>query len=231
MVQSKTPEPEKPHASVTRMALRYRRFREISRILPRIHSSDHLLQCGLVTKLSALSIIPQSHALERIDTEISQCGFRAKRLSTTSKVSHERTGELDLLSFIKSTLNVLEGPCHCRLNRSKGGKDSFKKDGTFLVLAGRFLETSFLSSTLWAFLSGGSIHSAADRSHLIQYILKEYITFPIILSNKNFAEMENGACCILFKGFKSPVVYHEKDMDLRVLNKGMHVFLHDIVKS
>ncbi|KAM1570401.1 hypothetical protein ACFX10_035402 [Malus domestica] len=141
------------------MALRYRRFREISRILPRIHSSDHLLQCGLVTKLSALSIIRQSHALERIDTEISQCGFRAKR------------------------------------------------------------------STLWAFLSGGSIHSAADRSHLIQYILKEYITFPIILSNKNFTEMENGACCILFKGFKSPVVYHEKDMDLRVLNKAVEDLL------
>ncbi|KAM1383168.1 hypothetical protein ACFX2F_035537 [Malus domestica] len=84
---------------------------------------------------------------------------------------------------------------------------------------------SFLSSTLWAFLSGGSIHSAADRSHLIQYILKEYITFPIILSNKNFTEMENGACCILFKGFKSPVVYHEKDMDLRVLNKAVEDLL------
>ncbi|TQE12463.1 hypothetical protein C1H46_002116 [Malus baccata] len=87
------------------------------------------------------------------------------------------------------------------------------------------IHSSFLSSTLWAFVSGGSIHSAADRSHLIQYILKEHITFPIILSNKNFTEMENGACCILFKGFKSPVVYHEKDMDLRVLNKAVEDLL------
>ncbi|KAM1122334.1 hypothetical protein FF1_003869 [Malus domestica] len=227
------------------MALRYRRFREISRILPRIHSGDHLLQCRLVTKLSALSIIPQSYALERIDKGISQCGFRAQRLSTTSKVSHERTGELDLLSFIKSTLNVLEGPCHCWLNRTKGGKDSFKRDGTFLVLAGRFLETSLTTSSeaaimlekmkslqqrfprlhIIGFVSGGSIHSAADRSHVIQYTLTEYITFPIILSNKNFTEMANGACCILFKGFKSPVVYHEKDMDLKVLSKAVEDLL------
>ncbi|XP_068323767.1 uncharacterized protein [Pyrus communis] len=227
------------------MALRYRRFREISRILPRIHSGDHLLQCRLITKFSALSIIPESHALERIDEGISQCGFRTQRLSTTSKVSHERTGELDLLSFIKSTLNVLEGPCHCWLNRSKGGKDSFKRDGTFLVLAGRCLEASLTTSSeaaimlekvkslqqrfprlhIIGFVSGGSIHSAADRSHVIQYTLTEYITFPIILSNKNFTEMANGACCILFKGFKSPVVYHEKDMDLKVLSKAVEYLL------
>lgn len=39
------------------------------------------------------------------------------------------------------------------------------------------------------FQSGGSASSAADRSNLIQLIMKENITFPILLSNKNFSEV------------------------------------------
>lgn len=35
--------------------------------------------------------------------------------------------------------------------------------------------------------------------------------------------MDNGACYILFKDFESPVFYREKDLDLRILNKGTHV--------
>ncbi|VVA15850.1 PREDICTED: NHL [Prunus dulcis] len=223
------------------MALRYRRLREISRFLPRIHSGDHHLQCRPATKLSSLSKIPHSNAWERIGTRILPSGFRARRLSTTSQVSYESAQELDFSSFIKSTLDELEGPCHCWLNRSKGGKDFSKRDGTFLVLTGRFLETSLTTSCeaaimlekvksiqprfpqlhIMGFLSDSLIRSADDRSHLIQFILKEYVTFPILFSNKNFTEMDNGACYILFKDFMNPVVYHEKDMDLEVLKKAV----------
>lgn len=219
------------------MALRYRRLREISRFLPRIHSGDHYIKCRPDAKLSALSIIPQSYAWERNGTRIPQ-----SRLSTTSEVSYNSTQELDLLSFIKSSLDEPEGPCHCWLNRSKGNKDFFRRDRTFLVLAGR-CETSLTTCEsvimlekvkslqqrypqlhVMGFLSGSSFSTAADRSHLIQYVVKEYVTFPILLSNRTFPEMDNGACYILFKDFESPVFYHEKDLDLRILNKAVEEF-------
>lgn len=48
--------------------------------------------------------------------------------------------------------------------------------------------------------------------------MKEYITFPILLSSKGF-EMTNEACYVLFQGFRGPLHYHKKDNDLGVLVK------------
>ncbi|XP_062019533.1 uncharacterized protein LOC133736114 isoform X1 [Rosa rugosa] len=219
------------------MALRYRRLREISRLLPQIHSGDCYIQCRSATKLAALSIIPRVYSWERNGTRMPQ-----SRFSTTSEVSYNSTQELDLLSFIKSSLDEREGPSHCWLNRSKGNRDFLGRDGTFLVLAGRcetFLTTCesvmmlekvkslqqrYPQLHVMGFLSGSSVSLAADRSHLIQYVMKEYVTFPVILSNRTFPEMDNGACYILFKDFESPVFYHEKDLDLRILNKAVEEF-------
>ena len=36
--------------------------------------------------------------------------------------------------------------------------------------------------------------------------------------------MAGGACYILFKEFRSPLIYHEKDVDVGTLNKGMAIF-------
>ncbi|PRQ25561.1 putative transcription factor WD40-like family [Rosa chinensis] len=219
------------------MALRYRRFREISRLLPQIHSGDCYIQCRSATKLAALSIIPHVYAWERNGTRMPQ-----SRFSTTSEISYNSTQELDLLSFIKSSLDEREGPCHCWLNRSKGNRDFLGRDGTFLVLAGwcetflttcesvvmlekvKSLQHRYPQLHVMGFLSGSSVSLAAARSHLIQYVVKENVTFPVILSNRTFPEMDNGACYILFKDFESPVFYHEKDLDLRILNKAVEEF-------
>nr|XP_011458192.1 PREDICTED: uncharacterized protein LOC101310290 [Fragaria vesca subsp. vesca] len=217
------------------MALRYRRFRELLRLLPQIQSGNRYIQCSSASKLVALPSIPRVHAWERNGTRVPQ-----SRFSTTSEVNS--TKELDLLSFIKSSLDEPEGPCHCWLNRSKGNRDFLGRDGTFLVLAGRCetilttcesvmmleklksLQQRYPQLHVMAFLSGSSVSLTADRSHLTQYVMKEYVTFPVILSNRTFPEMDNGACYILFKDFESPVFYHEKDIDLTILNKAVEEF-------
>lgn len=41
--------------------------------------------------------------------------------------------------------------------------------------------------------------------------------------------MEKGACYILSKNFRSPVIYHEKDLDLEILYKGNNTFSVNVV--
>ncbi|XP_050364032.1 uncharacterized protein LOC126782770 isoform X2 [Argentina anserina] len=216
------------------MALRYRRLREISRLLPLIHSGNCYTQCSSAGKLAALSIIPQVFAWERNGTRMTH-----SRFSTTSKVSYKSTQELDLLSFIKSSMDAPEGPCHCWLNRSKGDRDFLGKNRTFLVLAGwcesflttcesvmmlekvKSLQQRYPQLHVMGFMSGSSVSLAAAQSNLIQYVVKENAKFPVILSDRTFPEMDNGACYILFKDFENPVFYPEKDLDIRTLNKAV----------
>ncbi|KAH1205135.1 hypothetical protein GmHk_16G045915 [Glycine max] len=63
-----------------------------------------------------------------------------------------------------------------------------------------------------------AIHSS-DQVHLIQLLMTENITFPILLSRQKTPKIEKGACYILFKIFRSPVIYHEKDAGLEILSK------------
>ncbi|XP_022771430.1 uncharacterized protein LOC111314388 isoform X2 [Durio zibethinus] len=160
------------------------------------------------------------------------------RHSTISQLSRDPPSETHLTSFIESTFDKLRGPHHFWLNRVAENKDSLKKDGTFLVVAGRFFENvgcdpvvifekvkllqlRFSSLCVIGFQDCSSICSADDRSQLIQLIMKEYITFPILLSTKNFSQLTDEACFILCKDFKNPLVIHEKDLDLAMLNKAI----------
>ncbi|XP_059626157.1 uncharacterized protein LOC132269124 isoform X2 [Cornus florida] len=163
------------------------------------------------------------------------------RFSTVSEPSHEPFPRSDLLSFIESALDEPEGPYHCWLNKTKDSKELSRIDGVFLVLAGAFLEDSLKSDRdpvimfekvkslqqrypslhVMGFQSGSSILSDAVHSRLLQITMMEYITFPILLSNKNFAEMTDGACYILFKGFKNSLHYHEWDVDLGTIDKAI----------
>ncbi|KAJ0112115.1 hypothetical protein Patl1_01610 [Pistacia atlantica] len=131
-------------------------------------------------------------------------------ISTMSKVSRKKsTRQVDILSFIQSTFSKLQGPHHCWFNIVERNKEFFKRDGAFLVLAGPFLDNcssqvagsvdSFEKIKLiqqrfpllhvMGFLPGCSISSAADRTRLVELVMKEYITFPVLLSNKNFPEV------------------------------------------
>lgn len=225
-----------------------RRFRQIPRVLPCIFSGIHYQRSG--QPINPFST-PLPHAWKKVNGGLVDRGcqaYRAKfpitvpcRFSTISELSHESCPEVEILPFIESAFDSLEGPSHCWLNKVEESKNFSKRDRIFLVLAGVFCEDSLMLGFdsvvmfeklkslqqrypllhVMGFLSGCSSFSGADKSHLLQIIMKEYITFPILLSNKDFSEMAGGACYILFKEFRSPLIYHEKDVDVGTLNKAV----------
>ncbi|CAI0465833.1 unnamed protein product [Linum tenue] len=81
----------------------------------------------------------------------------------------------------------------------------------------KLLQQRFSELCVLGLHTGSSASFAADRDHVIDLIMKEYITFPILLSNKNFTEMENGVCYIMFRESENPLVQHEKDLDIGTL--------------
>ncbi|XAR60981.1 hypothetical protein NMG60_11034547 [Bertholletia excelsa] len=181
------------------MAIRFRRLRDFSRVLPRIYSVTF-------------------------------------RFSTVLGTSHESLPEDDLSSFIESTLDDLEGPHHCWLNKEEG--KHFSKSGVFLVLIGTFADSSTLgfypavmfekvkalqrrypTLNVIGFQPNSSILSETVRTCLIEIAMKEFITFPILLSSKDFAEMTDRSCFLVFKGSKSPFLWYEKDVDLGIMDR------------
>ncbi|GAB4841300.1 hypothetical protein Ancab_039696 [Ancistrocladus abbreviatus] len=237
------------------MALRHRQMRQISRALYTIISGAPYQQCNQAAKLSSLCHIPLNPAREKIDPNITERRFYAQRFSTVAEISQQDPHEFDLVSFIESTFGQLKGCYHCWINRTQESKDYFKKDGVFVVLANavvenppamgfqllfmleraKILKQRYPWLHVFAFLSGSSVLSITSQAHLLDVIMKEYITFPFLLSNKTFPEMANGACYVLFQGFRTPSIYLERDTDLGVLQKAIKDFNeqhneeHDIV--
>ncbi|KAI8012820.1 hypothetical protein LOK49_LG05G01753 [Camellia lanceoleosa] len=228
------------------MALWFRRLREISRILPHIYSGNRYLQCRQDIGLIAWHSNPLTLVLPNFMRNFADKGGFVQRLSTVSVTSPESLPEVDFLSFIESTFNDLEGPYHCWLNKVEDSKDFCRRNGVFLVLVGAFLEEPLIPGGsrvvisekvkslqqryptlhVMGFQSSSLILSDAVRTCLIQIIMKDYITFPILLSNKNFKEMTDGACFILFKGFKSPFLYYERDVDLGMIDNAVKELVH-----
>ncbi|KAF4383060.1 hypothetical protein F8388_009091 [Cannabis sativa] len=223
------------------MALRFRRLRETSRFFTRSFSGDDYKKCRTAKNFRALYRVPQTHDSDRVSRSVLPSQFQFQRFSSASKLPNKFTSESNIVSFIRSSLDQPEGTSHCWLNKLEGSNNVFKKNGNFLVLAGQFSESSFTNEFeavtffekvkllqqrfpqlhIIGFQSGSLICSAAGRSSLVQLIVKENIFFPILLSNKNFPEVGNGVCYILFKHFKNPVFYHEKDLNLEVLSKAV----------
>ncbi|XP_052171268.1 uncharacterized protein LOC127787329 isoform X2 [Diospyros lotus] len=71
------------------------------------------------------------------------------------------------------------------------------------------------------FQSSSSKFSDVVHTCIAQIAMKEYITFPILLSNKDFSKVTDRACFILFKDFKSPFVYYGSDVDLGIIDKAI----------
>ncbi|KAK9082587.1 hypothetical protein Scep_029058 [Stephania cephalantha] len=169
---------------------------------------------------------------------------RAARYSTMLQVPSVSLPEVDLLAFFDSVIDEREGPYHCWLNTLVNTKEHFNREGTFVVIAGAFLEGPLTSECdnahmlekvkllqrrypwvrIFGFQSGSSICSAASQSVVMQNIMKEYITFPILLSNRDFSEVKDGAFFLIFKDFKNPLVHFEKSTELRLITKGNEVF-------
>ncbi|KAG4120426.1 hypothetical protein ERO13_D11G143350v2 [Gossypium hirsutum] len=223
------------------MSLRHRHLRKFSSFLPHSSSGYHYQPSRRLLNSVASS---SSHLLQQcngIDSRSSERFSVSFRHSTTSQLSQVSLSETQLLSFLKSALDQLQGPNHCWLNKVDENKEFLKKDGTFIVVAGRFFQNSekvgcnpavifekvkllqqrFPSIQVIGFQDCSSVCSADDRSQLIQLIMEEYISFPVLFSNKNFSKLTEEACFILSKDFKNSLVFHEKDLDIAMLNKAI----------
>ncbi|PIA40171.1 hypothetical protein AQUCO_02500105v1 [Aquilegia coerulea] len=124
-----------------------------------------------------------------------------------SEAPQEFHSEVDLLTFLASTVDKLDGPSHCWLNKSEDSKVPFTRDGSFLVLAGVFLEDSLVLGPdrilmldkvkyfhrrypqlhVFGFQFFNSL--VPPQTQIVQTIMKDYLTFPILLSNKSFSEV------------------------------------------
>ncbi|KAL6968044.1 hypothetical protein U1Q18_033848 [Sarracenia purpurea var. burkii] len=168
--------------------------------------------------------------------------FRSQRFSTVSEMSLDTLPEDGFLAFIESAISSPEGPYYCWLNKVEDGKDFSRRNGVFLVLVGAFLEDSLMISGcnpimmfekvkslqqrypvlhVIGFQYNSSIFSDAVHTRLAQITTKEYITFPIVLSSKNFSEVADRACFIVFKDFKSSFFYYGWDVDLGIIDRAI----------
>ncbi|XP_024966617.1 uncharacterized protein LOC112506647 isoform X5 [Cynara cardunculus var. scolymus] len=163
------------------------------------------------------------------------------RLSTVPESCKTFLSEVDLLStFIRSSLNEIEGPSHCWLNRSTVTKDLNGRDGVFLVVTGAFFEDFLGSGTdstimfekvkslqqrypslnVMGFQHCRAVSSDVVSSRLAKTIMSEYITFPILLSNKSLSEILDRVGYIIFKGMEGPLLLHDKDAGFEILETG-----------
>ncbi|GLU07907.1 hypothetical protein SLE2022_248460 [Rubroshorea leprosula] len=219
------------------MFLRCRNLKKVPSFLPHISSGYHCHhQCRQAINLVASSLI----SLHPVSDEINR-GFSERFClpGWYSTICLDPPAETNVVSFIEHAVDQLQGPHHCWVNRDEGNNNNVKKGGAFLVLVGRFhdnseiagcdpvtfekvksLQQRFPQLHVMGFQGCSSVCSS-NRTQLLQLIMKEYITFPILFSNKNFSEMANGTQYILFKDFKNPVVYDDKDADLGTICKAI----------
>ncbi|KAL2945504.1 Protein SUPPRESSOR OF QUENCHING 1 chloroplastic [Bienertia sinuspersici] len=218
------------------MAFHYRNLRRISNLLPRLLSGSGYQQCGEATNLASC-LIPLVHTLERIDATGAWRDMHVSRYSTVAEISKEAPHEVDLIAYIRSTFDHVEGTTHCWINISERSKEFLNKDGAFLFVVGLYLDDppgpqhdrvdmigklKLLQQRYpWLHVLGiqpcSSTYSTTDHDHLVNIIMEEYITFPILLCTKIFSEMADGPCCMLMKGLKDPPLYKEKHIDLSIL--------------
>uniref|UniRef100_A0A0E0LQZ1 NHL repeat-containing protein 2 n=1 Tax=Oryza punctata TaxID=4537 RepID=A0A0E0LQZ1_ORYPU len=104
------------------------------------------------------------------------------------------------------------------LYESRGTSDSHVKlSSAFQRL--KYLQQRYPRLTVFAMEYGSDISSL--QSQTVRTVMKEYFSFPILMSDKDFTHMTNGACCLLFEGSKDHVLFSKLDQELEVLIKGM----------
>nr|CAD1840902.1 unnamed protein product [Ananas comosus var. bracteatus] len=145
-------------------------------------------------------------------------GNGAQRQTVTTEANDNLALQAETLAFIKSTFNELEGPNYCWLNNTNGSRKYFNQEGLFLSLmysaaeySARYRELSiqferlkllqqrFPELNVFAVQCGCSANSVATGARLLQTIMDEYITYPILISDNDFMDMTNGSCYFLFE--------------------------------
>ncbi|KAG9446913.1 hypothetical protein H6P81_013041 [Aristolochia fimbriata] len=213
------------------MAFRYRRLREISRVFPQ------LLYSGVREQRRRSYILSYARYLShrRPETNTGARGDNVRMCSTVSEAISDSLG-LDFFAFAEAALDELKGPCHCWLN--KISEKPFRKDGIFLVVTGiflhkqvgsnptvnfdriKFLKQRFPELNIFGFQYSSSIGSTDIQAQVLQTIMEEFITFPILLSNKGFPEI-NKVEYFVFQGLKSPVIFHSNGTDFGAVVKAI----------
>ncbi|CAD6266537.1 unnamed protein product [Miscanthus lutarioriparius] len=148
----------------------------------------------------------------------------------------------EIVDFIKSALGKLEGQNHCWLNTVNGTWRNLNEEGIYLVLLYqccgtlnsndkypiaferlKHLQQRYPRLNVLALQHGGDISSLASQSQAFRTIAKEYITFPILMSDKDFSNMTNGACYLLSEGSKDPVLFtnwvEEPDVMIKAIDE------------
>ncbi|KAK9145987.1 hypothetical protein Sjap_005890 [Stephania japonica] len=226
------------------MTFRLRSLLQISRVFP----SLRCLHPGVNLDYTSSQLVnlpsPINAPLYINNCDMRRLTSRTGRFSTMLQVPSVSLPEVDLLAFFDSVVDEAEGPHHCWLNKLVDVKEHFNREGTFLVIAEAFLQNPLTSECenahmlekvkllqrrypwlhIFGFQSGSSICSAASQSVVVQTIMKEYITFPILLSNRSLSEVKDGAFFLIFKDFKNPLLHFEKTTELGLIAKGNKVF-------
>ncbi|KAI3882122.1 hypothetical protein MKX03_013021, partial [Papaver bracteatum] len=163
------------------------------------------------------------------------------RLSTVSEIPNQLAPDVNLITFLKSTLDELQGPDYCWLNKPEESKQAFDMNGTFLVLVDAFIPDSLMFGSehtlmfetvkllqrrhpelcIFGFQSLSSDRYVSSRACIVHTIMKEYITFPILLSSKTFPEEVERPCYLIFKDFKSPLQYIGRMTEVETFSKAI----------
>ncbi|XP_068665525.1 uncharacterized protein [Aristolochia californica] len=216
------------------MAYRLRRLREISRVFPRFHC------LGAPDQRRGSYIFSCAYHLShlRLGTSKVERSHYVRRCSTISEAPSASTLGIEFFAFIEAALDELDGTCHCWFN--KVAENTFRKDGIFLVVSGMFLgnckpvrsgytfsfdrvkllKKRFPDLNIFGLQYSSSVVSTDVQTRVLQTIMDEFITFPILLTNKDFSWMDK-AGYLVFDGFKSPVLYHTDDTDFEEVVKAI----------
>ncbi|XP_057835424.2 uncharacterized protein LOC131045794 isoform X2 [Cryptomeria japonica] len=166
------------------------------------------------------------------------------RCSTVSDKLNAACSGLDLLTLFESTLDTLEGPSHRWLNMESNKLKAWDTGGIFLAainvlcqndMIGRhekynvidklkFIKQRFPNLQVLCIQHGFSYGFPRDDNPINNIILKEYITFPVLVSSLDFSKVVNGAFFLLFEGFKNPISYCLDNMDIETMLSDIEAF-------
>lgn len=145
----------------------------------------------------------------------------------------------ETLNFIKSMLKEPKGPSHRWVNMNQNGQP-INQDGIFLVLVNAYFgDSTWISSrertimfekvkllqhrfpklNIFALQCGNSVKSSAALALIFRTVMEEYVTFPILISDKNFQKETNGPCCLLFEGSTDRLLHQEQGLELESIVK------------
>ncbi|KAL6659494.1 hypothetical protein ACP70R_003534 [Stipagrostis hirtigluma subsp. patula] len=154
---------------------------------------------------------------------------------TSTAASHP-----EIVEFIKSAFGKLEGQNHRWLNTTNGTWRTLNQEGIYLVLLYRscetiksiskhsaafeklkYLQQRYPRLNVLAVYHGSDISFLAAQSQVLRTVMKQYITFPILMSDKDFSNMTNGACYLLFEGSKDPLLFSKWDEEPEFMIKAI----------